>query len=253
MKVPTSDGGFDEFKTKEGVEGAVTPKIMERFQSALVAPCHQGSFFEDVGPLANRPVSQQILEGTYKYPQDLNPATRFLFEEAVHTYVALLPMELTTYVSRRILCTFGRLPGNALGPCIGGCILDIFFAASFCPDLSLLHAAKLSICVRNGVTLTRWGKGLMVLLEKILGNVFVHKLCAICLIEADFNWWSKLVFVKQMMQQAIKVGSIPQECYAKKHSHCNYAVLTKQFFCDSSHSLHHPAGLGECDLGDCYD
>ncbi len=40
MKVPTSDGGFDELKTKEGVEGAVTPIILKRFQSALVALCH---------------------------------------------------------------------------------------------------------------------------------------------------------------------------------------------------------------------
>ncbi len=93
----------------------------------------------------------------------------------------------------------------------------------------------------------------MVLLKKILGNIFVHKLHAICLLKADFNWWNKLVFAKRMMQQAIKAGSIPQECYAKKHSHCNYAVLTKQFFCDSSRSLHHLAGLGGCDFGDCYD
>jgi hypothetical protein len=48
-------------------------------------------------------------------------------------------------------------------------------------------------------------------------------------------------------------GSIPQECFTKKNSHCNNAILTKQFFCDSSRSLHHPAGLGECDFGDCYD
>jgi hypothetical protein len=54
------------------------------------------------------------------------------------------------------------------------------------------------------------------------------------------------------MHQAIWDGSIPQECFAKKNSHCNNAVLTKQFFCDSFCSLHHPAGLGECDFGDCY-
>jgi hypothetical protein len=92
-----------------------------------------------------------------------------------------------------------------------------------------------------------------VLLEKILGNVFVHQLRAICLLEADFNWWNKLIFAKRMMKQVGQEGCIPQECFAKKHSHCNYAVLTKQFFCDSSRSLHHPAGLGECDFGDCYD
>jgi hypothetical protein len=62
-----------------------------------------------------------------------------------------------------------------------------YMAASFCPDLSLLHAAKLTICAKNGVSLARWGKGLTVLLEKIIGNVFVHKLCTICFLEADFN------------------------------------------------------------------
>ncbi len=56
-----------------------------------------------------------------------------------------------------------------------------------------------------------------------------------------------------MMQQAIQEGSIPQECFAKKHSHCDHAVLTKQFLCDSSRCLHHPAGLGECNFGDCYN
>ena len=95
--------------------------------------------------------------------------------------------------------------------------------------------------------------GLTVLLEKIIGNVFVHKLLAICLLEADFNWWNKLIFARQMMQQAVQDCLISQECFAKKHSHCNHAVLTKQFFCNSSRSLYHPEGLGECDFGDCYD
>ena len=86
-----------------------------------------------------------------------------------------------------------------------------------------------------------------------MGNVFVHKLHVICLLKADFNWWNKLIFAKRMMQQASEAGSIPQECYTKKQSHCNFAVLTEQFFCDSSRVLHHPAGLGECDFRDCYD
>jgi hypothetical protein len=56
-----------------------------------------------------------------------------------------------------------------------------------------------------------------------------------------------------MMQQAVQDGRISQEVFTKKHSHCNHAVLAKQFFCDSSCTLHHPAGLGECDFGDSYD
>jgi hypothetical protein len=126
-----------------------------------------------------------------------------------------------------------------------------YIAASYCPDLSLLHVAILSICARKGVPLAQWGKGLMVLLEKILGYVFAHKLRTICLLEANFNWWNKLIFAKRMMQQVVQDGHIPQECFTKKHSHCNHIVLTKKFFCDGSRSQHHLEGLGECNFWDC--
>jgi hypothetical protein len=37
IKVPTADGGHMEYKSKEGVFEAVSPIILEWFQSALVA------------------------------------------------------------------------------------------------------------------------------------------------------------------------------------------------------------------------
>ncbi len=97
VKIPVEGGGHEEFKTKEGLFTAVSPVLVERFQAALIAPCHRGTFFEDVGHLADGPVSQQILEGTYEYPQDLDPATRLLFEEAAHTYSTLTPQEIAIY------------------------------------------------------------------------------------------------------------------------------------------------------------
>jgi len=53
-----------------------------------------------------------------------------------------------------------------------------------------------------GLPLERWGKGLTVLLEKVMGNNYINKLCVICLLEADFNWWNKLVFARRMMSNA---------------------------------------------------
>ncbi len=242
-----------EYKSKEGVFKAVSPIILDRFQSALVVQCHRGKFFKDVGHLADGPAAQQTLEGTYEYPNDLDPATRLLFEEALATYKALSPIKVATYVTPEDFKLFWQMEKERTGSSYSGLHFGPYIAVLHCPNLLLLHAAKLSICARNGVSLARWGKGLTVLLEKILGNVFVHKLCAICLLEADFNWWNKLIFAKRIMQQAIQDGHILQECFAKKHSHCNHAVLTKQFFCDSSWLLHHSAGLGECNFGDCYD
>lgn len=61
-------------------------------------------------------------------------------------------------------------------------------AASFDPYLSALHAQKLTLCAQKGVPLACWGRGLTVLLEKIIGNNYVNKFRVICLFEADFNW-----------------------------------------------------------------
>ncbi len=49
VKVLIADGGYNEYKTQEGVFPAVSSTLVERFHSAQVAPCHQGTFFEDVG------------------------------------------------------------------------------------------------------------------------------------------------------------------------------------------------------------
>jgi len=70
--------------------------------------------------------------------------------------------------------------------------------------LSAMHAAYLTACARKGISLKRWGVGLTVLLEKITGNNFVHKLRAICLLEADFNWMNKMIFANQMIGMALE-------------------------------------------------
>ncbi len=77
----------------------VSKTLTKRFQSALVAQCHQGTFYKDIGHLADGPVAQKILEWTYVYPSDLDPTTRLLFEEATATYAALSPTEVATYVT----------------------------------------------------------------------------------------------------------------------------------------------------------
>jgi hypothetical protein len=93
VKVPHKDSAGDDqytkYKTKDSIFLAVGKILVEQFQSALVAQCHCGTLFEDIGHLADRPVTQQILQGAYQYPPNLDPATWLLFEEATATYARL--------------------------------------------------------------------------------------------------------------------------------------------------------------------
>jgi hypothetical protein len=117
--------------------------------------------------------------------------------------------------------------------------------------LSAMHAAYLTLCARRGIPLARWGIGLTVLLEKIVGNNFVHKLPAICLLKADFNWINKIIFTCRMIGTALEQNLIPGECFSKNGSNCINAVMTKIFICDKSRIHHHDACIAGNDFGDC--
>ncbi len=72
----------------------------------------------------------------------------------------------------------------------------------------------------------------MVLLEKTRGNNFINKMRAICLLEADFNYFNKTIFTRWMIASAQDRGQIPTECFAKKGSNCVNAVITKIMYCN---------------------
>jgi hypothetical protein len=126
-------------------------------------------------------------------------------------------------------------------------------AAASHPMLAVMHAAYLMVCACKGVPLACLGIGLTVLLEKVVGNNFVHRLWAICLLEADFNWINKVIFAKQVIGLALENNLIPGKCFSKKGSNCINAVMTKIFICDESRIHHHNACIVGKDLGDCYD
>jgi hypothetical protein len=82
--------------------------------------------------------------------------------------------------------------------------------------LSAMHAAYMSVCARRGIPLARWGIGLTVLLEKIVGNNFIHKLRAICFLEADFNWINKIASAKQIIGSALERNLISGKHFFKE-------------------------------------
>ncbi len=96
-----------------------------------------------------------------------------------------------------------------------GCIFGNYKAASFDCYLSAMHAAKLTLAAYTGVPLVCWGNGLTVLLKKVFGNIYIDKTWAICLLEAAYNWLSKFVFAKQMIDKAFEGNIIPAEQFGK--------------------------------------
>ncbi len=134
-----------------------------------------------------------------------------------------------------------------------GCHFRHYKAASFDCYLSAMHAAKLTLAASTSVPLACWGNAITVLLKKVFGNIYIDKMRAICLLEANYNWLNKFVFAKQMMDKAFQGDIIPEEQFAKKGSQATEGVLSSGHFCDIARALHKTTAIESVDLANCYD
>ena len=116
-----------------------------------------------------------------------------------------------------------------------------------------LHVQSINLAARRGDPLVRWRQGVTVLLEKETGNSNIDKLCAICLLEADFNWWLKVIFAKRMMTKMRSQGMLPLEQGALKGKMATDTSMMKQLFIDQANILHEDCSITSTDAANCYD
>ncbi len=84
-------------------------------------------------------------------------------------------------------------------------------------------------------------------------NIYIVKMQAICLLEADYNWLNKFVFSKQMMDRAFREDIVPVEQFAKHGSQASEGVVTSGLFCDIVRALHRTAAIESIDFANCYN
>jgi hypothetical protein len=226
---------------------------VSRFKLARDAPICEGQLFDDIGYLGDTKATRDILLGTYQFPSDMDPHTRLLCEEAHRIFITRSAEEISTRVSTADFQYFWQHCDEFIQSSFSHVHFGHYKAIARDKFLSSLEAAKLSLSARTGIPLERWGSALTVLIEKEFGNIYLDKMRAICLLEADFNWLNKLIFAKRMMDQAYDTGVVPVEQFARRGTQASSGVLCKVLFCDMIRALHEIAGIPSVDLGNCYD
>jgi hypothetical protein len=244
---------INTYDTEQDVVAHTADHLSDRFQLAYSAPCYRGQLFDDLGFMGDTECAQQILEETYEYPQDTNIWTKKILQEAQYTFSRMSGTEIATMITTKDFQDYWQRVDERTSSLFSGATFLHYKAASYHTMLSAMHAAYLTACAQKGVPLACWRIGLTVLLQKVIGNNFVHKLRAICLLEADFDWINKIIYAKQMIGSALENNLIPGECFSKKGSNCINAVMTKMFICNESRIHHHNACLVGNNFSNCYD
>ena len=253
LKVPTASEPV-VYITKEGVERESAAALKKRFRIAMHAPILQDKrLFNDFGYLGDTVATKQLLEGTYQFPPDMDDHTKLLLEEAHLIYQRMSDDEIRSFIACEDFQYFWQQANERIQSSESGCHFGHYKAASFDDSITALHCGKLSLAAESGVPLDRWGNGLTVLLEKVKGNIFINKMRAICLLEADYNWPNKLIYAKWMMDRAYDAGIVPAEQFARRGVQAAEGVLTTTLFSDIVRVMHRTAAIESVDLANCYD
>ena len=192
-----SPDGDITYDTQSDVEDQVQRNLQLRFSLGKRAPISHGLLSQDFGLLADTEAAEKLFNGTYQFPPGSDEATISLLHEAARLRLEMqeLPPD-TSDITEAEFLDFWSTAKEATSSSKSGRHFGHYKAICCHSSLIQLHVKSINLAARRGNPLVRWRQGVTVLLEKVVGNINIDKLRAICLLEADFNWWLKVVFAR---------------------------------------------------------
>ncbi len=128
--------------------------IETRYKVAWGAPILQDAWLHgDFGFLANTDLADQVLQGSYIYPKNMDTHTKLLLQEARHIFHRLLKEEVMDFVLTTYFQSYWQHANEDIWSSKSGCHFGHYEAASFDRYLSAMHAPKLTLATSTSVPL----------------------------------------------------------------------------------------------------
>jgi hypothetical protein len=164
------------YVTREGVESQGALAIETWYKVARGAPILQDARLHgNFGFLGNMDLADQVLQGSYIYPKNMDTNTKLLLQKARHIFHRLSKEEVVDFVLTTDFQSYWQHSNKDIQSSESGCHIGHYKTASKNRYFLAMHAAKLTLASSTGVPLARWGNGLMVLLKKVFGNIHIDK------------------------------------------------------------------------------
>ena len=162
-------------------QNAVTEALDRRYHGASDAPINSGQLHQDLGYLADTESAQALLRGDYKFPEDSDEATLCTFRELVPLFNKQhCPMNI---VLKNSDFRWWRTADEKIESSRSTVGFSHMIAQSHSEKLTTIQVRKLNLIVRNGFPLDRWLNGILLLLQKEIGNIDIEKLRFIILLK----------------------------------------------------------------------
>ncbi len=203
IQVEEKSGAIMERNTQDTVKQSIFREVHEkRYSLAGEAHICNGALFQDFGYTASTPALKARLDGTYVAPTNSDSATKELFAEIAAIRHLIPENSVSITITPEQWSQYWKVVNKEMSSSESGLHFGHYIVGCKSNLISHYHAARVTVTLAHAVQLKRWSRGLLVMLEKMLGVTLVHKLCAILLMEGDFNATNKIVYGSRMTKNA---------------------------------------------------
>jgi hypothetical protein len=238
--------------TQDSVERSIFQEVHEkRYTLAGEAPICNRTLFGEFGYTVNMPALKAVLDGTYVAPADLDRATSELFAENAAIRRLIPENSVSAVITPEQWRQYWKIVNKETSSSESGLHFGHYIVGGQSNIINHYHKAQVSVTLAHAIVLERWSHGLSVMLEKTLGVTLVTKLCAILLMEGDFNATNKIfkiVYGSRMIKMARRHHLIPEEIFSQKIEwsttedyvrHCFMTLHTRQEYRPLLHQSTH--------------
>ncbi len=248
------NGEVKEYKVQEDVKNSIQQECKGHFSLAYSAPIMSTLLHKCLCYLSDKALARVIITGTYKFPSDMEPATKLILEEIGKLGVKLVNMEGTEIIiTPEDFTHFWTRVGKFTSSSMSGVHCGHYKAAIKCNISTKILTQQLTVVARSGIPPRNWTISLQVMLEMIAGACLVEKLRAIQLYKADFNCYNQSVFGNTAMDLLNSIGYTPEELFSQKGSTSKDAKFDKTLMTDLSCQARQPMMVISADAAYCYD
>jgi len=251
VEVPDGENSWKKLESQQEVEPAIMDNNSKRFHLAASTPLMQHLAVQHIGYLGNTESSEAILNGTFPHQQHLDEFTNKFF-----SFIGTRPRlpSFSPNITTSDFQQFWRSAKENTSSSMSNRHFGHYKAASKNDFLSTIHASFCNAVSSFGVSISRWEKGLTVMLEKIKNNIRVNKLRAILLMEADFNFVNKLMFGHRLMAHTHRHHRLPKELYGGLQNKSAQEVgINRRLTLDIFRLKRRNGAIAGVDATQCYD
>ena len=219
VNAPTSNG--EGPRTDHYDRGAIEKACMEegtrRFSQTITTPLMQQEFIARVGYQGELNGADEILEGTFDPPNDMDPYAKEFIQQLKMQEVVQDQMITRAISTESYQESWKRMKPNTSSSPFGPTFVD-YIAGSRDAQIAEFDVTMANIPYASGYTPRAWTKMTNVLIPKKSHSSLVEKLRIIVLFHAMFNMNNKRIG-REMVANAERLKQLPWEVYGGRKRH----------------------------------